>query len=130
MNENRPRLGVLLVTSGWFRDVGLQGAGSDTTREVAQAGAEIVARIEKFADTVYAGVLFSAADAQKAAEKICAADVDGVLLAPLMWCEDEIPRAALSLLTGLPLVLWTCSPGPSLPPFVPFQLMIRGSGPV
>ena len=28
----RPRLGVLLVTSGWFRDVGLQGSGSDTTR--------------------------------------------------------------------------------------------------
>ena len=36
--EARPRLGVLLVTSGWFRDVGLQGAGSDTTQEVARPG--------------------------------------------------------------------------------------------
>jgi L-fucose isomerase-like protein len=130
MNGNRPRLGVLLVTSGWFRDVGLQGAGSDTTLEVARAGAHTVARLQEFADTVYDGVLFSAADARKAAEKMRAAEVDGVLLAPLMWCEDEIPRAALSLLKDLPLVLWTFSPGPSLPDFVPFQLMIRGSGPV
>ena len=130
MNEKRPRLGVLLVTSGWFRDVGLQGAGSDTTREVSRAGAEIVARLEELADTVYDGVLFSTADAEKAARRILESGVDGVLLAPLMWCEDEIPRAALALLKGLPLILWTCSPGPSLPDFVPFQLMIRGSGPV
>jgi L-arabinose isomerase len=130
MNTRRPHLGVLLVTSGWFRDVGLQGEGSDTTREVAEAGARIVARLRDFADPVYDGVLFSAAEARKAAEKILAAGVDGVLLAPLMWCEDEIPRAALSLLKDLPLVLWTFSPGPSLAEFVPFQLMIRGSGPV
>jgi L-arabinose isomerase len=130
MNENRPRLGVLLVTSGWFRDVGLQGAGSDTTKEVARAGAELVSRLQEFADTVYDGVLFSTADAEKAARKILASGVDGILLAPLMWCEDAIPRAALELLKGLPLILWTWSPGPSLPDVVPFQLMIRGSGPV
>lgn len=126
----RPRLGVLLVTSGWFRDVGLQGAGSDTSQEVQRAGADIVRKLEAFADTVQDGVLFSAADAQKAARRMLAADVDGVLLVPLMWCEDAIPRAALSLLQGLPLVLWTYSPGPSLPEFVPFQVMLRGSGAV
>jgi L-arabinose isomerase len=126
----RPRLGILLVTSGWFREVGLQGAGSDTTQEVARAGAEVVRRLEEFADLVYDGVLFSTADAEKAARRILAAGVDGVLLAPLMWCEDAIPRAALALLKGLPLVLWTCSPGPSLPDVVPFQVMLRGSGAV
>jgi L-fucose isomerase-like protein len=128
--ERRPRLGVLLVTSGWFRDVGLQGAGSDTTQEVARAGAAIVTRLEEFADTIYDGVLFSTAEAEKAARRVLAADVDGVLLAPLMWCEDAIPRAALTLLKGLPLVLWSFSPGPSLPAVVPFQVMIRGSGAV
>ena len=124
----RPRLGVLLVTSGWFRDVGLQGAGSDTTREVARAGAEVARRLEKFADPVYDGVLFSVVEAQKAARRIIAEGVDGVLLAPLMWCEDEIPRAALELLKGLPLVLWTYAPGPLLPDVVSFQVMLRGSG--
>ncbi|MGA2379034.1 MAG: hypothetical protein ABSG85_06960 [Spirochaetia bacterium] len=126
----RPRLGVLLVTSGWFRDVGLQGSGSDTTREVARAGAAVVERLEEFADPIYDGVLFSTDDAEKAARRILAAGVDGVLLAPLMWCEDAIPRAALAHLKDLPLVLWTYSPGPSLPDVVPFQVMLRGSGAV
>jgi len=126
----RPRLGVLLVTSGWFRDVGLQDAGSDTTKEVELAGAEIVGKLAAFSDPVYDGVLFSTEDADKAARRILAAGVDGVLLVPLMWCEDAIPRAALALLRGLPLVLWTYSPGPALPDFVPFQVMLRGSGAV
>jgi len=130
LNGLRPRLGVLLVTSGWFREVGLQEAGSDTTEEVARAGAAVIRRIEEFADPVYDGVLFSPADAEKAARRILSAGVDGVLLAPLMWCEDAIPRAALSVLKGLPLVLWTYSPGPTLPDFVPFQVMLRGSGAV
>ena len=48
-----------------------------------------------------------------------------------MWCEDEIPRAALALLNGLPLILWTCSAGTTASRrLVPFQLLIRGSGPV
>ncbi len=126
----RPRIGVLLVTSGWFREVGLQRAGSDTTREVAGAAAALVRRLEECADVVCDGVLFSTADAQKAGQRIADARVDGVLLAPLMWCEDGIPRAALSLLRDVPLLLWTYSPGPSLPRFVPFQEMLRGSGPV
>jgi L-fucose isomerase-like protein len=126
----RPRIGVLLVTSGWFRDVGLQGAGSDTTAEVNRAGAALVRRLEEFADPVYDGILFSTADAEKAARRILAAEVDGILLAPLMWCEDAIPRAALEILKGLPLVMWTWAPGPRLPDFVPFQVMLRGSGAV
>jgi L-arabinose isomerase len=128
--EARPRLGVLLVTSGWFREVGLQGAGSDTTRDVARAGAAVVKRLEEFADPIYDGVLFSTADAEKAARRILAEGVDGVLLAPLMWCEDAIPRAALATLKHLPLLLWTYSPGPSLPDVVPFQVMLQGSGAV
>ena len=47
-----------------------------------------------------------------------------------MWCEDAIPRAALAILKGLPLVLWTYAPGLSLPDVVPFQVMLRGSGAV
>ncbi len=126
----RARLGILLVTSGWFRDVGLQGAGSDTSRRVELAGAEIVRKVEAFADPVCDGVVFSADGARTAARGMLAAGVDGVLLAPLMWCEDAIPRAALEILGDVPLVLWTYSPAPSLPDFLPFQLMIQGSGPV
>ena len=127
---SRPRLGVLLVTSGWFREVGLQGSDSETTRRVAEAGADLVRRLEDFCDPVCSGVLFSPAEAEAAGRRMAAEHVDGVLLVPLMWCEDAIPFAALRLLVGIPLVVWTWSPGPSLPDFVPFQLMIQGSGPV
>ena len=91
LNELRPRLGVLLVTSGWFRDVGLQGASSETTQEVARAGARIVKRLEEFSDPVYDGVLSSTVDAEKAARRFLTTGVDGVLIVPLMWCEDAIP---------------------------------------
>ena len=125
-----PRLGVLFVTSGWFRDVGLQGGNSDTTAEVARSAARAVDRLKRFVDPVFDGVLFSASAARTAALAMRDAGVDGVLLAPLMWCEEEIPRGALAELAGLPLILWTFSPAASLPGFVPFQHMIRGSGPV
>ncbi len=129
-NGVRPRLGVLLVTSGWFREVGLQGAASDTSQEAGRAGAAVVKRLEQFADPICDGVIFSIAAAEQAARRMLAAEVDGVLLVPLMWCEDAIPRAALAILKGLPLVLWTCSPAAPLPDVVPFQVAIRGSGPV
>ena len=126
----RPRLGVLLVTSGWFRDVGLQSAGGGTSASVEKTAGRLIERLGMSADVVCAGVLYSPAEAEKAAQAIREADVDGLLLAPLMWCEDAIPRAALRLLPGLPLALWTFSPEPTLPDFVPFQRMLQGSGPV
>jgi L-arabinose isomerase len=126
----RPRLGVLLVTSGWFRDVGLQSADGGTSAAVDQVGRALVERLGRACDVTCAGVVYSPAEARRAAEAIRAADVDGLLLVPLMWCEDAIPRAALSLLPDLPLVLWTFSPAARLPGFVPFQRMIQGSGPV
>ena len=126
----RPRLGVLAVTSGWFRDVGLQSAEGDTSAAVSRTADRLIERIERFADTVFGGVVYSPAEAQKAARAIREAEVDGLLLVPLMWCEDAIPRAALALLADLPLMLWTFSPEPRLPDFIPFQRMLRGSGPV
>jgi L-fucose isomerase-like protein len=126
----KPRLGVLLVTSGWFRDVGLQGAGSDTSASVDKAGAEVVRRIGEHAEVLCDGVLYSAPEARTAGRRLREAGVDGVLLAPLMWCEDAIPRAALAEVRGMPLAIWTYAPGPGLPERVPFQLMLRGSGTV
>ncbi len=90
----RPRLGVLMVTSGWFRDVGLQGAGSDTTQEVERAGGEVVRKLESFADPVYDGVVFSTADAAKAARRMLAQGVDGVLLVPLFVASWRPPSPA------------------------------------
>jgi L-arabinose isomerase len=126
----RPRLGVIAVTSGWFRDVGLQSAEGDTSAAVGRTAERVITKIQGFADTVFGGVVYSIAEAEKAARAIREAEVDGLLLVPLMWCEDAIPRAALALLAHLPLILWTFSPEGQLPDFLPFQRILQGSGPV
>jgi L-fucose isomerase-like protein len=126
----RPRLGVLFFTSGWFREVGLQDPASDTTARVEEVARRAAADLGPYCEPVSSGVLFSAPEARAAARRLAAQEVDGILLAPLMWCEDQVVRAALSELPSLPLLLWTFSPQASLPDFVPFQRMLQGSGAV
>jgi L-fucose isomerase-like protein len=126
----RPKLGVLFFTSGWFREVGLQDPASDTSARVEKTARLAVEQLSAFCRPEFPGVLFSEGEARGAARRIAAAQVDGLLVSPLMWCEDQIVRAALAELPDLPLLLWTFSPELSLPEFVPFQRMIQGSGAV
>lgn len=127
---HKPKIGVVFVTSGWFREVGLQDPSGDTTAHVESVARITVQRLKSFLEPVYPGVLCSVEEARRAAGKIRRADVDGLILSPLMWCEDQIVRAVLEGLKDLPLVLWTFSPSATLPEFVPFQNMIQGSGAV
>jgi L-fucose isomerase-like protein len=126
----QPKLGVLFFTSGWFREVGLQDPGSEATARVEETARMVVEHLSTFCRPEFSGVLFSAEQAREAARKIAAAGVDGLLVSPLMWCEDQIVRAALAELPELPVILWTFSPEQALPEFVPFQRMIQGSGAV
>jgi L-arabinose isomerase len=128
--SRKPRIGILFVTSGWFREVGLQDPSGDTTARVGAIADKTLERLRDFLEPVCSGVLYSVEEARQAAADIRQADVDGLLLSPLMWCEDQIVRAALEELKDLPLLLWTFSPVDSLPEFVSFQSMIQGSGAV
>lgn len=123
-------MGILLVTSGWFREVGLQGADSDTTRMVEEAASRTISTLSDSMEIVGDGVIFSDAEAEAAAKRIRGEDVDGLILAPLMWCEDSIVRSAITRLKDLPILLWTFCPEPSLPEYVPFQKGIQFSGAV
>ena len=127
---HKPKIGILFVTSGWFREVGLQDPSGDTTAQVEAVARGAVQRLQGFLEPVYPGVLSSVEEARRAAGEVRQADVDGLVLSPLMWCEDQIVRAVLEGLKDLPLVLWTFSASASLPEFVPFQDMIQGSGAV
>jgi L-arabinose isomerase len=126
----KPKIGILFVTSGWFREVGLQDPAGDTSARVEEVAGRTVDRLGRFLQPVYPGLLYSVEQARRAAAELRQADVDGLLLSPLMWCEDQIVRSALEGLRDLPLLLWTFSPSGSLPDFVPFQSMIQGSGAV
>jgi hypothetical protein len=59
----------LFITSGRFRNVGLQSASSSFSEEVEKIGNEIVTQLSDFIDPVYPGVLFSESNARQAAEK-------------------------------------------------------------
>jgi L-fucose isomerase-like protein len=126
----KPRVGILFVTSGWFREVGLQDPGGETTARVEALARDTVKRLSEYLEPVYPGVLFSVEQARKAGRLLRSEAVEGLLLCPLMWCEDQIVRAALGELPPLPLLLWTYSPESTLPEFLPFQRMIQGSGAV
>jgi len=126
--KNKPKIGVLFMTSGWFREVGLQTPSADVTKEVDDIAEEITGRLSTFCETVCDGVLYSEEMAARSAERICRENVDGLLIAPLMWCEDQILRTALKQLDGLPALLCLFLPYDSLPDFVGYQEMIKGSG--
>jgi L-arabinose isomerase len=128
--ENKSKIGVLLVTSGWFRDVGLQSDESSFSAEVEKIGKEIVVRLSEFVDPVYPGVLFSEENARQAALEMKKNSIEGLIVSPLMWCEDQITREALKELPALPVILCTFLPYTTLPEYLIYSDMLKGSGSV
>ncbi len=124
----KPKIGILFITSRWFRDVGLQAPSSHLTEEVDGIAKKIVQRLSRFLVPVCKGVLSSEDEAKNAAGEIRTANVDGIIVAPLMWCEDQILRAALKMLPNLPLIACTFFASEGLPDFVGYHEMIKGSG--
>ena len=124
----KPKMGILFFTSGWFRDVGLQTSSSNLTGEVERIAGEIIENMAKFLEPVYSGVIFSEADSSRAASEIRAAGVDGVIVAPLMWAEDQLVRAALKKLPELPFIVCLMLPYNTLSEYVGYQEMLKGSG--
>ena len=69
MRAIKPSMGILFMTSGWFRDVGLQDPSSSVTDEVERMGKEIVEKLSSFLEPVYSGILFSEKEAARAAKR-------------------------------------------------------------
>ncbi len=124
----KPRIGALLLASGWMRDVGLEGEGSTLVRRVEEAAREIRTRLAAVAEVVAPPVAGSAADAARAAAAVRDAGCDCALVAPLVWCEDQVLRTAVHGLDGVPVVLGTLLPRPDLHPRARFEDMLAGSG--
>lgn len=126
----RPRIGLLFCTSGWFHDVGLQDDADPLTSQINEIAGEIFKRLSSYLEPVYDGVVYTEDKSTEAAERIRTADVDGIIIIPLMWCEDGIIRAALKKLNNLPMLVGTVFPYDSLPEYVTFDDMLKGSGSV
>ncbi len=123
----KPSLGVLFVTSAWMREVKLQAKDSRLSQQVELTAREVLRRLSPFCDVVAPPVACSAPEAAAAARTIAEASCDLVMLAPLVWCEDKVLRAAWAGLGGLPLILATVIPHPRLPDAMSFEDMLGGS---
>ena len=126
----KSKIGILFITSGWFREVGLQTSASPLSNEVQKIADEIIRNLLAFCEPIYNGIIYSIEDAEIAAQKINQAEVDGLIISPLMWCEDQILIAALKSLSELPILVCTFFPYESLPEFLKFPEMLKGSGSV
>jgi L-arabinose isomerase len=121
-------MGIILMTSGWFRDVGLQTDSSSLTGDVDRIAKEILQALSPFLEPVYRGVIYTETEAIQAGEEIRVAGVDGLIVAPLMWCEDQILSAALRVLPPLPVLACLFFPYEDLPDYVGYHEMLKGSG--
>jgi len=123
-------VGLIFLTSNWFRQVGLQDENSSLSQEVEKIAEEIRSEISDYCNPVYPGLIYSEELAREAAGLFREADIKALIISPLMWCEDQILRAVLKSLPELPIILLTIQPSYSLPDFLVYQEMLKGSGTV
>ncbi|MBM3705330.1 MAG: hypothetical protein FJW66_02285, partial [Actinobacteria bacterium] len=76
------------------------------------------------------GVIFSARSAIETARKAKSADVDALLISPLMWCEDYILKTILKELPGKPVIFCTVMPYKGFKKVMSVDEMLKGTGTV
>lgn len=126
----KPSVGVLLLASEWMREVGLDRQGGRLESSVHAGAERFRAALAEHCEVVGASVASTREEAAAAGRRVADAGVDAVLVAPMVWVEDQVARAALECVTGIPLILATLIPTRSLPHPAPFETMLAGSGTV
>lgn len=128
----RPKAGLLMLAAGWFWEKGIsdQGRYSSLSSIVEKDAEAIVNRLKERMDLVETGLVYSADKAAKAAEQFRASDIDLLIVCHLMWSEDQLLVKVLNEISGVPLLLWCCSPHQKPPSFINAVELFRGSGPV
>lgn len=86
--QRKPRLGLLLLSPERFATLG-EGTARGSYDHRKQADAKRMAQdCEAFAELVFPGIVYNAADVYRAIERFSAAKVDAVLAVYLSWAED------------------------------------------
>ena len=126
----KPTFGILFFTSGWFRDIGLQSKYSNLTKSVSLIAKEIFLQLSINLNIIASKIIYNSTNAKKEAEKMALKDIDGLIIVPLTWCEDNIIRTALKVFPKIPILLCTFLPYKKLNEYIPFNDMLKGSGTV
>lgn len=127
MSHSPPSVALLLLRAEWFDSV---VALPELVQAVQQDAVDIQLRLSQRLHIAFTWVVNSPASLDAAANALRQAQVDLFILVFQVWSEDFYLRPLLEALAGRPLAAWCYLPWSSLPAYVPFVQVLRGSGPV
>lgn len=127
MTAVKPSVGVILLRAEWFDSV---VALPELVEAVGQDAAEIERALGSRLDVRYTWVVNSLPALDAAVAGVRSAEVDLFILVFQVWSEDYYLRPLLDALGGRALAAWCFLPWRSLPGYVPFAQVLRGSGAV
>jgi L-arabinose isomerase len=132
--HRRPKLGLALLSAEWFYDRGEAGTAIDSARAlgpiVRRDVEELVARVSVFADPVHPHLITTAEQAEPAAAAYRQANIDGLIICPMTWSQDEPLLRILDATVGTPTLVWCyCGLAATREPLGLVELF-HGSGPV
>jgi len=129
--QERPRIGLLLLTAEWFIEVGAtQGSFRDLPRLLDEDAAQIDVALDANLDIVNPGVLATREQVRQAVESFCQEGVDAVVACQITWGEDRLILDVVRQLPNIPLLLWCYAPFGQLPAQMTMLDLFRASGPV
>lgn len=123
----RPSVGLILLRAEWFDSV---VALPELVEAVAQDAAEIKRQLGARLEVKHTWVVNSLSALEAAAAGARSAEVDLFILVFQVWSEDFYLRPLLEAIAGRPLATWCFLPWRSLPPYISFAQVLRGSGAV
>jgi len=129
--DNDSKIGIVYFTSEWFRDVGIQDDSSKINIEVQNIADTITSYLSKKIDIVPRGVVYTVKDAKRVGDDLYKENIKALIIAPLMWCEDNLVRAVLGNFNkSILLLLISFIPNETLDKNLTYHQMIKGSGTV
>jgi L-arabinose isomerase len=125
------KAGLAAFCARWFREVGLQGDGSDLSVTIKQDYERMLSFLSECFDEIVApGVISTVEESANALEVFRANRVDALVLVHIVWSEDQPLLAFLKGSGAWPLLLWNYHPTGFLPPRLTVNDLFRCSGTV
>jgi L-arabinose isomerase len=127
----KPKVGLLLLTAGWFTQIGAsQGAFAGLPQVLDRDADRMREALGVELEVVHPGVLATVEQVDQALATFRQQDVDAVIACQITWGEDRLILRAVQELPDVPTLLWCYTPYRRLPERMSMRDLFRASGPV
>ncbi|MFH0796295.1 MAG: hypothetical protein V2A65_04470 [Candidatus Omnitrophota bacterium] len=131
MKRDKPRVGFLLLTGEWFKQIGAhKGLYQDLPHRLIEDSHYIVQALGKELEVINPGIVNSAERIGEATKTFQQAQIDLILVCYLMWGEDYLFLDFLKKFPHTPILLWCYTPSARIPKNLNMAELFRRSGPV